>query len=213
MVVASPVTVTVNAASPTANAGPNQTVNEESPMTFAGSVTGGTGPYTETWNFGDGTTATGTLTPTHIYTTPGTYTATLTVTDSAGLSSQSSLVATVNDVPPAVNFGGPNQGNAQVPVGFSASATDVNPAALSKLVYTWNFGDGTTATGSAPSHAFASDGVYNVGLTVTDPYGGSTQATTAVEIFPSVSAGLDPTVSVGSPVNFQGTAVGSSSFT
>ena len=96
-------------------------------------------------------------------------------------------MATVNDVPPAVDIGGPYQGNAQVPVSFSASATDVNTAEQSELLYSWNFGDGITATGSAPSHAFANDGAYNVTLTVTDAYGGTTQATSVVEIFPSVT--------------------------
>ncbi|MBK6951519.1 MAG: PKD domain-containing protein [Crocinitomicaceae bacterium] len=37
--------------------------------------------------------------------------------------------------------------------------------------YTWNFGDGTTATGTSVSHVYATPGSYSVGLTITDPSG------------------------------------------
>src|SRR5438128_2456480 len=59
-------------------------------LTFTGSVVGGTGPYTYTWTFGDGGTANA-QNPTHGYTAAGTYKVTLKVTDSAGVSSTSTL--------------------------------------------------------------------------------------------------------------------------
>ncbi|MGI8867725.1 MAG: PKD domain-containing protein [Mycobacteriales bacterium] len=43
--------------------------------------------------------------------------------------------------------------------------------------YTWDFGDGATATGVTPSHTYATAGSYNVRLTVTDN-GGATAAVT-----------------------------------
>jgi chitodextrinase len=43
----------------------------------------------------------------------------------------------------------------------------------SVVSFAWNFGDGTTSAGAAPSHRFSTRGNYNVTLTVTDNSGGS----------------------------------------
>src|SRR5439155_11953338 len=96
-------TATVSAAPtpPVANAGPALVANEGAAVTFSGSVTGGTAPLSYAWNFGDGATASGRLTPTHTYADNGAYTATLTVTDALGKTSQSSTSVTVNNVAPA----------------------------------------------------------------------------------------------------------------
>src|SRR5439155_91698 len=48
-----------------ASAGPAQNANEGSAVTFSGSASGGTGSLIYSWNFGDGSTASGTLNPTH----------------------------------------------------------------------------------------------------------------------------------------------------
>jgi PKD repeat protein len=80
---------------PMANAGPSRAANRGDPVTFAGSVTGGVGPFTYSWDFGDGTGATGTLTPTHVYENAGLYTATLTVADALGRQSSDRTSATV----------------------------------------------------------------------------------------------------------------------
>ena len=55
------------------------------PVTFTGSASGGTSPYSFAWNFGDGATGTGS-TVTHTYTASGSFTVLLTVTDSASQS-------------------------------------------------------------------------------------------------------------------------------
>src|SRR5207249_6457986 len=58
----------------------NPTVN--SPVSFTAVTTGGTLPYTISWNFGDSATATG-PTATHTYTTAQSFTVTETATDSS----------------------------------------------------------------------------------------------------------------------------------
>ena len=48
--------------------------------------------------------------------------------------------------------------------------------------YAWDFGDGTTGTGSTASHHYLTAGGYDVVLTVTDDRGGSATKTTRVNV-------------------------------
>ncbi len=64
----------------------------------------------------------------------------------------------------------PSVGIVPLTVGFDASASRAGDG--SGMTYTWDFGDGGTATGIAPSHTFTQHGVYAVELTVT-PTGGT----------------------------------------
>src|SRR6267378_4569955 len=61
---------------------------------FTASATGGTSPYSYTWDFGDGTTNSGASVG-HSYLLPGTYTVTLTVVDANGLTTTASTTITV----------------------------------------------------------------------------------------------------------------------
>lgn len=71
---------------PIAEAGPDQSVNEGDTVTFSGSFIDADldDTHTISWDFGDGSTDSGTLTPTHVYANSGVYTVTLTITDSGG---------------------------------------------------------------------------------------------------------------------------------
>ena len=195
------------------SAGNNFSANAGANDTFAGSVSGGIAPYTCSWSFGDGTTSSGSLTPSHVYANPGTYTAVLTVADSAANSGSSSVSVTVNDVAPTVTFADP-VGTVGAPVNFTASATDISPAdQAAGFTYSWNFGDGGTATGASTSHAFSSAGTYTVAVTATDEYGKTGTATGTIVIGASsssltVSAGNNITASAGATVNFAGAVSG-----
>jgi PKD repeat protein len=192
------------------SAGPDQTINEATSMTFSGSATGGVAPYTYVWTFGDGSSLSGTPTPTHEYVSFGIYTATLSVTDSAATTKQSSAIISVLNVPPTVNAGGPYSGIPGVAINFVGSATDPSPT--DSFIYAWKFGDGTTSTLQNPSHAYATSGSYSVTLTVTDSGGAAVSATTSAVIAPgsapTAKVGSYPNVNPGVAVKFSGQASG-----
>jgi PKD repeat protein len=68
----------------------------------------------------------------------------------------------------------------QQAISFNGSAsTDLDGDALT---YQWTFGDGATATGVAPTHAYATLGTFAVTLTVRDGFGGVGSASTTAAI-------------------------------
>jgi PKD repeat protein len=87
-------------------------------------------------------------------------------------------ITPVNDAPLVTT--GPNQTvNEGSTVAFSGTAWDADGDTLS---YLWNFGDGSTATGAAPTHLYADNGAYTVTLTVNDGQGGSTSSSLVVTV-------------------------------
>jgi len=64
-------------------------------VSFTSTPVGGRGPYTYSWNFGDGTAASTLKNPSHQYTSTGTYTAKVTITDSTGTTATYSLTVQV----------------------------------------------------------------------------------------------------------------------
>jgi PKD domain len=71
------------------------TINAGQSTTLACTANGGAGPYSYSWVFGDGKTATGSPVV-HSYGSSGSFTATCTVTDSNGVVATSSAIVTVN---------------------------------------------------------------------------------------------------------------------
>ena len=60
-------------------------------VSFKAVPIGGTAPYSFQWNFGDGTPTSSQRTPTHNYTSAGTYTVTITVTDSTAATTSDTM--------------------------------------------------------------------------------------------------------------------------
>lgn len=193
---------------PVADAGEDQSGNESSPISFDGS-----GSYdpdgtiiTYSWNFGDGNSGSG-ENPSHAYTDDGTYTVTLAVTDNNGLTNSDTTTATIGNLDPTAEAGGPYSGTEDTPINFTGSATDPGS---DTLTYSWNFGDGNSGSGASPSPTYAQDGSYTATLTVTDDDGGSavdTATVTVADTEPTAAFSYPPgSPSTDGPVQFTDTS-------
>jgi PKD repeat protein len=130
------------------------------------------------WDFGDGITATG-LTVFHIYADNGSYVVTLTVTDNDGAKDSAEATNTVMNRQPVALFTETSEiVNTDETISFDASESYDRDGAI--VGYSWDFGDGTTATGISVQHAFSQNGTYTVTLVVTDD-DGATDSTSATE--------------------------------
>jgi len=131
-------------------------------VSFTNTSTGGS---TYLWDFGDGTSSTSQNPPAHTYAALGTYTVTLMVTNQpSGCVSTYSLPVTLID--PKAKFTASDSvvcKNEQIT--FTAQAV----TGISS--YSWNFGDGGTATGATANHAYTSSGTYTVKLVIQDAHG------------------------------------------
>ena len=133
------------------------------------------------WDFGDGSTASG-PTATHAYAAAGTYTVVLTVTDDAGrFATATTSVAVGTGLPTADFTFSPSAPTTATTVNFDGGGSQ--PATGRTIVsYSWNFGDGGTASGVTVGHRFALAGDYTVRLTVTDDQGKTSFITRTVSV-------------------------------
>ncbi|MDM9385690.1 PKD domain-containing protein [Chlorogloeopsis sp. ULAP01] len=200
--------INVNNVAPNVIAGADQIVLEGQTVSFNGSFTdpGIVDTHTISWDFGDGTTAQGTLTPNHIFVNNGVYSVKLTVKDNDGGETSDTLTITVNNVAPTItNVTGNININEGENANFTATATDPGN---DTLTYTWDFGDGTNPQqGNTVSHIFADNGIYTVTVTVEDTDGAKNEQTLTVNVnnvAPIVEAGVDLTTDEGTATTFNG---------
>ena len=189
-----------------ATAGSDQTANIGDTVTFAGSATdsAGSGDITSVqWDFDyDGNTftadssASGSYTPTHVYTAPGSYLVALQVTDSEGDSSLDTLVVTVNDVAPTATVTNDGPGLTGSPVTFTVSSLTDNDSNSGVTYWAkWTASDDfqliphddlTTGSGSVSfSHIYdvpSGGSNYTATIRVMDADGGYTDYTQSVEV-------------------------------
>ncbi len=91
---------------------------------------------------------------------------------------------TPNQPPVAVAGATPVSGTAPLAVQFNSTGSNDPDGSISS--YAWNFGDGTTGTGSSPTHTYQAAGTFAAVLTVTDNRGATATATV------SITATADP---------------------
>ncbi len=132
------------------------------------------------WTFGDGSTGSG-HTVSHSYAAARTYTVNLNVTDNSGSTAVASAVITVQDRPPTVSFSpSTNSTTAGNALSFNAAGTADPDGVI--VSYAWDFGDGSSGSGIAPSHSYSNPGTYTVKLTVRDDTGSTASSSSSVTI-------------------------------
>lgn len=131
----------------------------------------GSGPY-YIWSFGDGSMGYG-ATPTHVYSTTGTYTVCLQLMDS--LSACSDTICNTISV---VNSGsGGSCAASFTPFDSLGYGYFWNTSVGSGLTSTWDFGDGSTGTSTGDiTHLYAAPGAYHVCLTISNFFGTCTSS-------------------------------------
>ncbi|HUK36572.1 MAG TPA: PKD domain-containing protein [Vicinamibacterales bacterium] len=139
-----------------------------------------------TWNFGDGTSATGSVVG-HQFSANGTFPVTLAISNgSGGLASTTTVITVATVAAPTSAF---TVSPASIPTGlcnpynaFFNAATSTAAPGHSIVQYDWNFGDGVAVTTNTPSaaHCYTLANTYNSTLTVTDDVG--QKATSSVSV-------------------------------
>ncbi len=141
------------------------------PATFNGTASGGTPPYSFSWGFGDGSTATGNPVA-HTYQNNGTFSAKLTVTDSNSVIASSIRTISVlpRDIAPIARFtSSPASPSVQRLVFFDGTGSFDPDGFITG--WDWSWGDAQTGFGPTTTHTYASPGNFTVTLTVTDDAG------------------------------------------
>jgi PKD repeat protein len=135
--------------------------------------------YTYLWDFGDGNSSTD-VSPTHVYSSNGSYTAFLTLSDTvSGCSNIYTLPITVNC------------NTCQL---LAAATHNVNPTTCEALfvttvmsgsppyTYFWDFGDGTTSNLEMPTHQYPNASTWTACVTITDANGCDTTMCQVVSV-------------------------------
>ncbi len=183
------------------NATPVVICNPPGNVTFTNFTTG-TAPMTYAWSFGDAGTSSATS-PSHNYTTPGSYNVKLIATDGNGCMDSVTRLAYVYVGVINAAFTGPTTACVFANVTFTNTSS-------THITRTWNFGDGSpTTTTVNGTHAYSSPGTYTVTLTITN--GPCTQTVThPITITPGPGANftISPTIPCPAPVSVTHTGTG-----
>ncbi|MEM2899824.1 MAG: PKD domain-containing protein, partial [Thermoplasmata archaeon] len=133
------------------------------------------------WEFGDGSFATGNITK-HAYSQAGNYTVILTVTDdknAKGIAFRNIVVHT-NQAPIAKISASKTKVYAGEIIEFTSTGSEDADGTITS--YSWEFGDGSTTTGSAAIHSYTRSGNFTVTLLVTDNNGATGFATCEISV-------------------------------
>lgn len=122
-----------------------------------------TGAVSYSWDFGDGSHSTESS-PSHTYTSLGSYTVTLVASNGAGCNDTLKMPGLITVAKPVISFDGlPVKGCGPYTHTFHANINTTD----SVISYLWSFGEGSTSTLPSPSFTYTEQANYNVSLTIT----------------------------------------------
>lgn len=105
---------------------------------------------------------------------------TLEVTDDAGDSASATFLVRVENLPPLARAGPDRLSNTRADLPFEdAGSEDLDGRIVS---WSWDFGDGVSASGANATHRYAALGTYLARLTVTDDDGASASSAVRVDV-------------------------------
>ncbi|MDF1565123.1 MAG: PKD domain-containing protein [Deltaproteobacteria bacterium] len=166
------------------------------------------------WDFGDGAPAGSGPTVSHTYGSNGVYTVTLTVTDDRGLTGTDTTAVVIgggaSNLPPTADAGASYAAELGSAITFDGSGSSDADGSIAS--YSWDLGDGNTATGVGPTHTYSAAGSYLVTLTVTDDDGATATDTTLATVSapgntpPTAGITAPGTAGIGESVVFDGSA-------
>lgn len=177
--------VTIANANPVVEAGSNLSANEGDLLHFSASVTdsGRLDTHQFMWFWADGDSTAGQQ-ATHAFRDNGTFQVTCRATDKDGGRGSDVLTATIKNLPPVADAGGPYSGPSLQTLTFVGKATDAGAADTAALVFRWDLdNDGVFETnGRIASKNYTRHGNYKIKLQVTDDDGGIGADEATVEI-------------------------------
>ncbi len=164
-----------------------------------------------TWDYGDGSPVFSGTSPTasHNYPLTGVYNASLNITTLGGCTGVFTMPLTVSPSPKVAINGLISQCE---PAVLTFSGTETVPNPYQPLTWSWDFGNGQTATGQNPAPvSYPKAGEYVVRLIATNTVGckDTTDTTPPSHLFiypiPAVNAGADTTICLGTPLQLNAT--------
>lgn len=176
------------------------------PAVFTNNSTIATGSLTYTWNFGDGSSTSTAISPSHVYASSSSYNVKLIATSNAGCSKQLIKPFSAFYDKPIANFTvTPSELCQGTPNTFTDLSTAPNSTISNRY---WNFGDNNTwitTNNTNQTKLYTSAGNYTVSLTVKNQQGcpsDTMKKLVKVYVQPIIDAGPTIIVPVGTVVQF-----------
>jgi hypothetical protein len=151
------------------------------PVTFDGTIAGGSGPVSGHWTFGEGGSANGSA-AVFTYPSPGFVLATFRATDAVGWTAQSTEGVQVNPIISLQATASRNVTDVGIPNWLNATGT----GGTTPLTYFWHLGDGNSSTKPDTSHAYSTAGTFDARIWANDSVGASANGSVGVRVNPAL---------------------------